>query len=91
MMIVMMVIVIALAVGTELAFLLKCTSLKSIWNHTMEGSHCVNLDLVFKLTASLAICIDVAILVIPTPTVWKLKMNTRRKAALSGIFFVGGL
>jgi hypothetical protein len=53
--------------------------------------HCID-QIKFELAAAmLNIVIDLAIMVLPLPTIWSLQLPNRQKWALSGVFMLGML
>ena len=54
-------------------------------------NHCINLETYYRGVTASNLCIDVAILYMPLHMVWGLKLRTRQKFALSGIFLLGGM
>ena len=54
-------------------------------------NHCINIEAYYQGVTASALCIDVAILYMPLHMVWGMKLRTRQKVALSGIFLLGGV
>lgn len=69
---------------------LHCIPFRALWDPQVPA-RCINLDDVFILCASLNIGTDVAILCLPMPELWKLKVSTRQKVQLTSMFLLGGL
>ena len=57
----------------------------------MEGANCVDKQALFRYSSLPNILSDVAMLVIPMPTVWALHTSTRLKIGLTIAFAVGSL
>ncbi|KAK4504020.1 hypothetical protein PRZ48_004935 [Zasmidium cellare] len=83
-------IVIAWWIGVEVATLLQCQPIDKFWNYQKEG-HCLNIIALFEGSAIPNVIIDVIILLLPQPILWKLRMSMSNKIALCGIFLLGAL
>lgn len=77
-------------VAITLAGALICLPVKSRWHPDIPG-HCGNQYILNIIDPIPWILTDFAILFAPIPMVWRLQMPTRRKAAIAGLFLVGGL
>ncbi|KAI0966035.1 hypothetical protein F4678DRAFT_451130 [Xylaria arbuscula] len=86
---ILLVIVCFWAVSFFLAVLLACIPISKSFNSSIPG-HCFNKVQVYDGFAISNLIIDVAILTVPQPIVWKLNMSVRRKIAVSGVFLLGG-
>ncbi|KAI0432298.1 hypothetical protein F5Y09DRAFT_329748 [Xylaria sp. FL1042] len=75
---ILLVIVCCWAVSFFLAVFLACIPISKSFNSIYDGFAISNL------------IIDVAILTVPQPIVWKLNMSVSRKIAVSGVFLLGG-
>lgn len=53
--------------------------------------HCINLEAYYRGIAASNLGIDAVIMYMPLYVVWGLKLRTRQKVALSGIFLLGGM
>ena len=58
------------------------------WDTDVQD-HCLNSFNLFVVTAATNVFIDVVILVLPLPTLWKLHTTLRRKLILTGVFVLG--
>ncbi|KAF2969065.1 hypothetical protein GQX73_g4493 [Xylaria multiplex] len=75
------------------ATLLECIPIPQVWK-TLYGTpehdkYCYQYVSMFKATAISNMIVDVAILSVPIPIVWNLKVSTKQKLAISGIFLLG--
>ena len=70
--------------------LLICRPLAFNWDHTIEGS-CGNQTLALLLTGTANLIIDVAIVILPLPVLWRLQMPVVRKVGISAMFSIGVL
>lgn len=82
---------IALTVSIFFADLFQCTPVAFAWNAAIPGGKCMNTKAFYISSAALNIVSDFAVLLLPIPMVWQLKINTRKKIALISLFSLGGL
>lgn len=68
----------------------QCVPIRALWNPQVPG-RCINLDDVFVLCGSLNIATDIAIICLPMPQLWTLKVSNIRKIQLTFMFLLGGL
>ena len=64
--------------------------IQTLWNPQVPG-HCFNLKDVFILCGSFDIVADIAILCLPMPDGWELKVSKAKNAQLTFMFLLGGL
>ncbi|KAL8655068.1 MAG: hypothetical protein Q9210_001129 [Variospora velana] len=79
-------------ISTFFAAAFQCSPPSYYWSkytRKTQGS-CLNLTMLLIVTASTNIVTDVALLVLPMPVLWNLKIERSQKFALSGIFLLGG-
>lgn len=72
---------------TILAFL-GCTPVARNWDKTIAG-HCVDLVAFFRWNGICNLVLDVLILLLPLPMVWRLNISVRQRLELSGVFLLG--
>lgn len=77
--------IISMAVSTW-----ACTPREKSWNDLVEGT-CLNNNAMIMITFLWNICSDIVILLLPTWTVWKLRIPTRKRVGIVGLFATGGL
>jgi hypothetical protein len=66
-----------------------CSPRENIWNKFKPGGNCINYHAVIVATGFFNIISDLAILVLPVRSVWKLQMPLRRKINISLLFGTG--
>lgn len=81
-------IVLGYWIATTILAFLGCTPFARNWNKTIPG-HCVNLVMFFRWNGICNLIIDVLILLLPLPMVWRLRVPSRQRLELSGIFLLG--
>ena len=83
------VVVILLGVATILGALLQCQPFAYNWDQTIEGGHCGDQVLSFKITASINVILDIVVLFLPMPYLAGLEMAWKKKIILI-VTFAGG-
>lgn len=79
-------------ISTFFAAAFQCTPISYGWTQFTGKTtgKCVDFTALLLSTAVINICTDVAVLVLPMPLVWRLKIERSQKFAVSGIFLLGG-
>ncbi|OHW95677.1 integral membrane protein [Colletotrichum incanum] len=72
-------------------FTVQCIPVRSIWDRTITDRQCLNLQAVGYSSGGLAMAEDIAILLLPIPHVWQLKISLPRRLAVITLFSVGSL
>lgn len=78
---------------TLIAFTLsaiQCMPASYMWGAAAAGK-CIDRKTMGLVLYSISIATDFAIWVVPLPTVWRIRMPTRQKVALIGVFSLGSL
>ncbi|KAK1966814.1 hypothetical protein LY78DRAFT_538572, partial [Colletotrichum sublineola] len=85
------IVIVLLLHGTlfTIPFAVQCTPVQSIWDRTITDRRCLNLQAVGYSSSGLAMAEDVAILLLPIPHVWQLKVSLPRRLAVIALFSVG--
>lgn len=74
------------------AGLLHCVPIEFGWNPRVKGGVCyVSVRKLYITANILNLFGDLGIVILPIPLIWSLHMNTATKAAVSGMFLLGGL
>lgn len=85
---------IAYPVAVICTMLSSCRPLSYLWleyvDPTAKGE-CIDVNEFFLITGVINMVIDVFILGIPIPKIYKLQMNKRKKLTVVGIMMLGGL
>ena len=68
-----------------------CTPRKKIWNPLMTTGHCFSVDATFQATGIFNVISDFAILILPMPCLWRLRMPLKKKVLMTTIFATGFL
>ncbi|KAL8953265.1 MAG: hypothetical protein Q9222_000870 [Ikaeria aurantiellina] len=78
------------SLATILATCLICTPTAAAWNSSISGK-CGSQMVAYVVLESIGAAIDLSILVMPLPTIWRLNMERRQKMVISALFSVGTL
>lgn len=71
-----------------MVFVCQCTPPSYFWTRIGNGK-CLNAYVVFLVNAIVNLATDLWVLAIPIPMVWRLRIATKQKIALSAVFAVG--
>lgn len=83
-----MVVVILFHLFLSLSRILQCQPQQKIWDPSVEGS-CINLGTLFSVSGGFNVLFDLAILLMPIGSLWKLQMGWKRKIGVWLIFTIG--
>jgi hypothetical protein len=88
---VMIPLVLSFGIANSLVMIFQCTPIPYFWNSwTGESSgKCANINLFSWIRASIEIVVDIAILSLPLPSIWKLQMGVRRRLQVLVMFALG--
>lgn len=80
-------------VAITLGYLLQCVPVRLNWESTTGEirKHCFNTVTFNNVACASNVVLDVAILTLPWPVIWRMHMSPRRKTAVTGIFLLGGV
>ena len=67
----------------------ECTPVVFYWDKTLVSGRCINQIQSYRWNGVANLLIDFMILCLPMPMVWRLNLEIRQKAGLSGIFLLG--
>lgn len=79
------------AISTWIVNLTVCIPIAFYYDRTIKGGSCKNQAISGSVNGGLSLLGDISILILPVPMMWRLKMNTRRKIGICGIFMLGCL
>lgn len=83
-------IISAYTIVQTVCVVVHCIPFAALWDSAVPA-HCINLDDVILVCSAFNIATDVAILLLPMPELWNLKITRRQKLQLTFIFLLGGL
>lgn len=74
-----------------LASIFQCWPISYQWDKTIKGGRCFHQMTFCRTTSVPNIAIDLVMLILPIPMVWRLKTSRLRKLGLTIIFLVGSI
>lgn len=86
----LLVVIVLHTFATLLATCLICRPIAAAWESELGGT-CGNQLIAYVVLESVGALIDVAIIVVPLPIIWKLRLSWQKKAVVSIFFSVGAL
>lgn len=84
-------VLIATAIVNIVVSFVICRPLPYYWDRTIPGGQCYDLIAYYTWAGFPNIVTDVAMIVLPIHSVWKLHTSTSVKMGLTGVFATGGL
>ncbi|KAJ0120563.1 hypothetical protein J7T55_015292 [Diaporthe amygdali] len=81
-------IVVAYWIGTFWADAFLCDPPRKAWDITTPGT-CGNANMMYTAMASADLIIDIIVILLPMPILWRLQLRTSRKVLLTAIFGLG--
>ncbi|CAH0050768.1 unnamed protein product [Clonostachys solani] len=88
---IVMGILVGLCFSSVVALFALCQPFAYNWNKSIQGGHCGNFIAAYKYISIPNIVSDVAILLLPIPSLWSLNMSKWKKAGVFATFAMGGL
>jgi hypothetical protein len=82
-------VVISYSIASVIVVVFSCNPVSKSWDPTIEGGECVNLPVFYIANLSLNSATDIAVVLLPVPLLWGLRMPVRHKVAVSGVFMTG--
>ena len=84
-------VVVGLAVADIIVGALPCRPLEYFWDRTIPGGRCIDVPQFFRWGTLPNAIIDLFMLVLPQPIVWKLQTNMQTKIGLALTFLTGSV
>ena len=69
----------------------QCSPIAFQWDKSITGGTCVDIQALYRASSAPNIATDVIILILPIPTVWRLKASVIRKLGLMLVFLAGSV
>lgn len=66
-----------------------CHPIQKFWTPSMKEGHCLDQRIVYLGNSIVSVTIDLLILMIPAPLLWRLKLSTLRKIQVTFVFVLG--
>jgi hypothetical protein len=80
----------AFSIAVALSNIFACRPFKALWDPDTNGD-CLNLKALLRAVSVQDVLTDVAILCLPLPMVWQLRMSRKIKWQVTGMFLIGSL
>ncbi|MCJ1260736.1 hypothetical protein MMC22_000598 [Lobaria immixta] len=77
--------------ATLLCVCISCTPFAYNWNKTIPGGHCRGLIQLYRWPSVPNVVTDLAILLMPLPTIWRLHTSVNQKIGLTMTFLTGSI
>ena len=77
------------SVAQTFAAIFQCVPIPAVWDPKVKGD-CINTSLAATILAAFNVATDFAILILPMPILWQLRMPTQQKLQIMGMFLLGG-
>ena len=78
-------------IGSTVAGFLTCAPFKYLWDKTIPGGYCFDINSYFRWASLVNIITDVIMLILPLPVIWKIQTTTNIKIGLTITFATGSL
>ncbi|KAI9727186.1 MAG: hypothetical protein M1834_008494 [Cirrosporium novae-zelandiae] len=78
-------------VGVLFAAIFQCSPIAYTWDKAIMDGTCFNQQAFYRYVSIPVIVTDVMIMILPLPFLWKLKVSTSQKIALTGVFILGSM
>lgn len=88
---VLALILIANWLGTTIAGFLMCIPLRYLWDKTVVGGHCFDLNAYLRWGSFGNIVTDIIMLLLPLPVIWRLHTSRNIKIGLTITFATGSV
>ena len=86
----MYVLNLAWGISFTIAYLAQCNPLSDLWEKPTGQQNCIDISINYYYAIT-TIVLDVLVLCMPWPIVWRLQMPLRQKVAVMGIFMLGAM
>lgn len=86
---VMMVLCVAYVPTFITVFMTQCSPVSAAWDPVLSLTNCRPRETHELVSVAINVVLDIFVVILPLPVVWKLKMPARKKAAVTGMFSIG--
>ena len=69
----------------------QCVPVQAFWDKSIQNPKCQDIRASALGTGIANMILDIMLLIIPLPMIWKLQVSRRIKVSLTGIFMLGAL
>ena len=67
----------------------ECRPVAFFWDKSIKGGKCINITSCYRWAGVANLLIDLLVLLLPLPMIWRLQLSTRQKVSLSAVFLLG--
>jgi len=78
-------------IGTTVAGFCICFPFEFLWNRSIPGGHCIDVNAWYRWSSLMNIITDVIMLVLPLPVIWKIQSSRKVKTGLTITFAMGSM
>lgn len=76
--------------GFTMGTLFQCTPMAFNWDRTIPGGKCMKPKMGFLISGSINLVVDVILVAMPIPVVWRMQhVTTMKKIGIIGMFSLG--
>jgi hypothetical protein len=86
---IVMAVVIAFCIGQTFDYAFNCRPFAYRWNPTIPGGSCSSVPAEEIAGAVVNMILDIIVILLPQPVIWRLKMDSRKKLLVSLVFSFG--
>ncbi|KAL9077050.1 MAG: hypothetical protein Q9161_000683 [Pseudevernia consocians] len=83
--------IIAVAIADVVAGITLCTPLRYLWDKSIVGGHCININAFYRYGPMPNIFTDLAMLLLPLPLIWRLHTSRSVKVGVTLTFLTGSI
>lgn len=69
----------------------QCYPARFLWDRTIPGGKCIPEDALWIGSSVSSLVTDAAILAVPMPIIWNMRVTWRQRIAISAVFLLGSL
>lgn len=78
-------------VSFTFVFIFRCWPIDEVWNSQQgQRKHCIGIESNYAYAVS-SVVLDVLILSMPWPMIWRMKLDVKQKVATTAIFMLGAV
>ncbi|PYI08357.1 hypothetical protein BO78DRAFT_395729 [Aspergillus sclerotiicarbonarius CBS 121057] len=87
----LMVFIVAFAIADMMAGAFECWPVSYMWDSTIPGGHCDNIPQFYRWGTLPNVIIDLMMLILPQPVIWKLQVHKHVRMGLVATFLTGSM
>ena len=83
------ILVLCYFIADVLAAIFECNPVSFYWDQSIPGGRCVNTVAFYRWNGVAGACMDLMILTLTIPMIWRLSLRTSQKLQLTAVFTIG--